>query len=518
MEDRALPTQPLSAAWLDWARRLDRGWLLACAQVLVAAGAWVLYWPTTATLLLKWEPSDSTTYGHGYLIAAISFWLLIRNRSRLQTVAPRPSLPAGILLVLVSLLWLVMLRSGIQAAHQLLLPVIMWLALLTAFGPGAAFKSLFAIGYLFFALPIWDAANGLLQSATVVAAEVMLRVTHVNAYVDGNFVHLAAGVFEIAGGCSGMHFFIVALALAALYGEISDDTLKVRIQLLALAAALAVVTNWIRVYIIILAGYLTDMQHYLVRVEHYKFGWVVFAVTMTVFFLIARRLPAADSEPAPGSPICVVKKLRVPVARGLLISLAALALVPAWNLLAPLKAAAPPSQDALLPRNPGRWLGPDPSIDGAWQPVFEGAHLSAKGDYIDDGRRLSLFTAVYLQQVQGRELVGYRNSIAGEGVTVISEARIDVPVPVIEAVIKSRAGTAVVRYFYVVGGAATNRGVVAEVSYGLQSLSAAALSRVIAVRAACLPDCQSARAALDDLLQAIDGFPLNLSDYGNGRS
>jgi len=53
-----------------------------------------------------------------------------------------------------------------------------------------------------------------------------------------NYVHIPSGTFEIAGGCSGLHFFIVALAISALYGELQRDSIKIRVALICLAALL----------------------------------------------------------------------------------------------------------------------------------------------------------------------------------------------------------------------------------------------------------------------------------------
>src|SRR5690606_42083039 len=211
--------------------------------------------------------------------------------------------------------------------------------------------------------------NALLQGGTVVAVDILLRVSGVAAYVYGNMVHLASGSFEIAGGCSWLHFFIVALAIATLYGGIHRDSLKVRLQLAALAIVVALLTNWLRVYAIIVAGYLTDMQHYLVRVEHYRFGWVVFAAMMIVFFLTARRMPSQGGESLreggerTGS---VGGHGLSPV--GLVAAIAALAVAPAWNVLAPLQASAA-SPDSAAPAIAG-WHGPDAIAlsESSWQP------------------------------------------------------------------------------------------------------------------------------------------------------
>ena len=57
-------------------------------------------------------------------------------------------------------------------------------------------------------------------------------------------------------------------------------------------AALALLANWLRVYTVIEAGYLTDMHHYLVSVSHYWFGWGVFALALVAFFWLSTWLPA----------------------------------------------------------------------------------------------------------------------------------------------------------------------------------------------------------------------------------
>lgn len=498
---KALATGPRA-----WSQALDRGWLIVAAELLIVCTAAALFWPTTLSLLVRWEPSSSTTYGHGYLIVVISLWLLVRNRDRLRALEPRPNLWAAALLVPLGFVWLVVLRAGVESAHQVLLPVFLWLAVCAALGPAIAWRSTFPIAYLFFGLPVWDLINGALQTGTVVAADFLLRLSHVNAYVEGNVVHLAAGVFEIAGGCSGLHFFIVAMALATLSGEINNDTRKVRVQLLALAAALALLTNWVRVYTIIMAGYLTDMQHYLVRVEHYKFGWVVFAVMMALYFLIARRFPVSDGA-VPAQQKQYTAESPRGVATGIAIALIAQMPASAWNMLVPLANAAAPRHGALLPRDPGRWQGPTPATGKAWQPVFVGADLTDFGEYTAAGRRVSMYTAIYLSQVQGRELTGYSNSIAGKGAAVVADGRRAGKVPMREMVMENHAGTSVVRYFYRVDATTHDHDTLAAVSYGLQSLTHAPLSRVVAVRAACASDCNAARAALDDFMSAVAALP-----------
>lgn len=484
-----------------------RPWLLLSMQFLLVLAGFALLWPTTHSLLLEWENTDETTYTHGYLIVLISFWLLLRGRGQLGLQKVSPSISACVLLAGASLAWLVAVRSGIQMGEHLLLPIMLWLALFSAMGKRVALLGAFALGYLYFAIPLWGSINELLQSATVVAVDLLLQFTGVPAYVQGNIVHLAAGTFQIAGGCSGLHFFIVALALAALYGEIHHDRLATRLQLLVLAVVLALVTNWVRVYAIILAGYLTDMQHYLVRVEHYRFGWVVFAVMMMGFFLIVRKLPATDREssrlPVDAEPL----SSRGVVLRGVALSLMALSIGPLWNAMVRARAAQVPAPGTLLPLNPGAWNGPSAANELRWNPVFAGADVQQGGEYRSSGRKVQAFMAAYARQEQGKELIRYDNSIVENEAEILTSSRLPSDGQTTELIVADAAGRqSVLWYSYRIDAMQTSSGIVAQLWYGVVSLAKRPVSSVVALRSPCEPDCESARSAIREFTRS-SGWP-----------
>src|SRR5690606_33862058 len=133
-------------------------------------------------------------------------------------------------------------------------------------------------------------------------------------------------------------------------------TLATRLKVIALADALALLSNWVRVYLIILAGYLTQMQHYLVSVDHYRFGWAVVAVVMVLFFVLARRFPVVESCAATSPQRAAESAALRPSAVAL--AFAALAVGPVWNSLAAATPAKLPAQDELLPAGAGTWSGP----------------------------------------------------------------------------------------------------------------------------------------------------------------
>lgn len=468
---------------------------VAALVVLLAAAVAALFWPTTQSLLVEWRDTDNLTYTHGYLIAAICCWLLVR--AGLAPNAPcKPDWRVALALVILSLCWLVAWRSGIELLHQVLFPVLGLGAVCAAIGVRSGSRFWFAFAYLYFAIPVWSVGNEILQTVTVVAVRVMLQVTSIPAYVVGNIVHVPAGAFEIAGGCSGLHFFVVAVAIAAIFGEIHRDSLRMRVLLLMLAAALAMVSNWVRVYTIIVAGHLTDMQHYLVRVDHYYFGWALFAVMMVVFFWLASRLPLQDRnmQTAP-DPQPAQTDARRGLMLGLAIAVAALSVGPAIGAMSPLTPAVT-APGPLLP-TVAQWSGPLPASD-AWSPSYPGSDRRQLGEYRSNGVAAVAFVAEYNEQRQGKELVGFDNSIL-HGLTAAASAResVDLPGgPANRLRIGEGRDETVVLYYYRIGPARIANPFIAQLRYGAATIFSNPASRIVAVRAA---SDASAGALLNDL-------------------
>src|SRR5882762_4636669 len=120
---------------------------LPLAVLLVIA--LLAYAPSTAALWDFW--AHHYLGGHGPLIGAISVWLILRSRQALAAASVQPS-PWGCAgLVLCSVGSVIFWRAGIQGLHVLLLPLILFFAVLAAFGSGVARVLAFPLGYLYFA-------------------------------------------------------------------------------------------------------------------------------------------------------------------------------------------------------------------------------------------------------------------------------------------------------------------------------------------------------------------------------
>lgn len=461
--------------------------------------ALLLLFPTILSFATIWSDTEAKTYTHGPLIAAICIWLLARRRRELAAAEVAPSYRMLLLVAALSCAWVVAYRAGIQLLHQLIVPVALGACVWAAFGRGTARQAAIPLAYLLFALPFWSVINGVLQALTVAANRILLRAFAIPAHVEGNLVHIPSGTFEIAGGCSGLHLLIVAAAIAVLYGELNRDTLRVRAGLVALAVAIAIVVNWVRVFTIIVAGHLTDMQHYLVKVDHYYYGWALFGVGMAVFFFFARRIPAAQGTRPSEHRTSWRPASLLRSAAG---TLAALAIGPVLLMAAGRNVADAQSSLALPPELAG-WIVAGTA--GGWSPRYPAADVAQSAAYVRATERVAVFSASYFSQSQGKELIGYDNSLTNPTDDWIARRRVqrgDLEINEIEVV--GRGGQrALIWYFYVIGERRFVSELSAQLYYGAASLFRPLLSQVVGLRTECGSSCESARESLDSMVDQL---------------
>lgn len=475
-------------------RELD--WHVGALPVLLlTALVVILYWPSVTALAEVWG-SDRGVYSQGYLIGAASLWILAL-RAHEARASLRPTPWAAPLVLVLGFVWLIGARSGIQTAEALLLPLILGAAILAVFGAAVARACLFPCALLLLAVPLWGPLNAPLQNITTPAAALILRALQVPTAVSGNLIHIRAGTFEIASACSGLGMLLVGLATAALYGEMQRQPWTRRVALLALAAALSIAANWVRVAGIILLAYYKGIHYPLVQ-NHYDFGWVVFALMLLAFFPLARRIASAPPVRPPPAPVNAV-----PAQRALLDTKGATALIlgallfgPMWNWIALARAAGPVT--AQLPADPpAGWLGPTPVADD-WAPLFPGADAQRSGLYTSGSLQVSVFTAAFAVQRHGKKLVGYGVEILAPDEAPVSQQSVAVgtaKLAEIEAA-KPDGHRALVWLRYTVGERHFTSAWRAQLGYGWASLSSAPASYIMLFRAPCAADCSAARSAL----------------------
>ncbi|MGH8201356.1 MAG: exosortase [Steroidobacteraceae bacterium] len=481
------------------ARTLGPLALVLCLWAAVA----LLYWPSSLELHRLWTDWPGETYTHGYLLLLLSLWLIVRDRERLALTPVRPEPLALIPLALMSVAWVWFWRAAIQELQLLLLPLILYAALRAACGRQLARAVAFPIGFLYFAMPLWGDINGIVQELSAKATGVLIWITGIPAFMEGDFVRLPAGWIEIAKSCSGLHELIVGLALAAIYGKLSGEPWRRRLQWLGLMGALSLMVNWVRIFTVVIAAYETDMGSSLVR-HHYWLGWWLFAFVFAAFLWWTGRvapsghaLSAAEvrnaSAPQSGSTIG-----RAAIA-------STLAVLAAMPVLAYGVGLASSQADVAVtiqwPAAPTGWAGPRAADTSEWQPHFVASSGQSLAAYADPaGSTVAAFVVAYRVQTQSAKLLGYRNDLLGgpRRMRQRSLRVVDSPAGPWQEIVAldSDGSRSLIWTRYRIGNRVFARPRSSQLWYGFAAIARPPLSSLTALRTLCVPDCKAARQRL----------------------
>ncbi len=465
-------------------------------------------WPALASLVAYWR--EIPDYEHGFLVAAVSaVWLGMRYKAfDAETADPRPwaLLPLAALLAL----WWIALRGISHMAFQLLVPPILWVAVFAAAGPRAARRAAAPIAYFYFAIPAWDYLLPILQHGTVWATETGMGAIGIHTKVVGNVVTIPEGTFVVQEDCSGKRYVLVALAFAGLLGPIHRLSAARQTLLFLLAAATAILANWIRVWFVVYAGHVTHMQHYWVRISHIALGNEIFVVLLGLNLLFAHGLARGDTKRRDDDAAAAMPT--GPAARRFPRSgwpWAPAALLAVSGLAVWADPAAPQAGPAHLGGPPiltGRWNGPLPAhVD--WQPDYPGAVDTLQVSYDGKDGPVEVYLNLFTNQTPDRKLIKYDNSILTpeEWIRTAGPRWQDAfagsfGATPLTVTARARSGERwVLAYGYVVAGHRSASALIAQLEAGAATLFEPAGSGVLAVAARCSgADCRTAHRAVRD--------------------
>ncbi|MES2664192.1 MAG: exosortase/archaeosortase family protein [Pseudomonadota bacterium] len=264
-----------------------------CVATIAITSSWIV-------LIEKWL-KDSEGYSHGSLILLISMWLTwksFRTPLTISTILHRilSRIPRAFwLFSLIGslLIWAVCFIVLLASIEMVFIPIIILCVLGASFGTLTLWRFLFPIGFLFFAIPIWNILIPILQSMAVWANQIILKATAIPAYIDGIHVTIPYGKFVIEDGCSGLRYLIISLTLATLYCGLYLQRWRSRWLLIGIAIGLSVFFNWIRILLVIYIGYYTKMQSSIVD-DHETFGWIIYTFMLIILLLLARWIENRD--------------------------------------------------------------------------------------------------------------------------------------------------------------------------------------------------------------------------------
>lgn len=471
---------------------LLRSWpALWLAVALLSAATWF----GAAGALASIHDSWTAIYGpfaHGYVILGLGLWLALRlwqrdPPKRFEVWWP----PLALLAAATAALW-AMEAAFLNSARQVLVPIIIWSAAATVLGKAVGRVLFWPLAFLYFALPQWWVINTPLQELTAEVANALVWLTGVPAYVEDNSFHLPAGIVEVANGCSGLNYLVVALALALFQGLSYIQSWRLRWRLLAAAAVVALLSNWLRVYGLILIGYATDMQHYLIRVDHLYFGWVLFLVCMWPVFVYAARLEHSEARPVVTTPLLTGEPTGAQIALSPWAVLACALLITGPVLLAGSGRDDAANANSLLPLPSSE--GDDlialaaPIEQTAWQ--VEGVGVEFGRWQIPRQTRAVHLSGDPVEVFAAQDAAGWRIESAGAAWTELSRASA-MPGAVSAVPLLARVGYRVAGTPLAAGGRRFKQALVLGALRGRRD------AEVWVLATPCLPDCGAARRRLD---------------------
>ena len=115
----------------------------------------VLYQQTILYLIGKWNQLEIGEYGHGYLVLAISAYLVFYNRLMLVALTPCPEYREIVAVVSARMLWLIAALVDIEMLQTVGLLLLVLSILWVLLGSQVTKILVFPVFYIGFAIPIW---------------------------------------------------------------------------------------------------------------------------------------------------------------------------------------------------------------------------------------------------------------------------------------------------------------------------------------------------------------------------
>lgn len=468
----------------------------------------VLYRDTTLYLAGLWSNWEDGGYSHGYLVVLISCYIIYSERRILVRMVPCPYVPALLAVATCGLIWSVAGMAAIQGVQTaVLLPLLMsvvWVVL----GTQVTLKLLLPLMFIGFAMPFWSPLLPLLQIITAESSFWLTRLYGIPAFMQDFTLHLPVGRLSIQEACSGLHYLLAGVTLGVFYAWLNYRRLWSGLLVVMTVAVAAILANVLRVFIIIVLAYRTDMQHPYVE-DHLSLGWYLFGALVFLLLLADLLFGRHAGGGSAGHVATPAKSCKYATTSRFIIFSVTAALIAAGPVMARWVAGQDRHtglQAMHLPEGTAGWQGPA-SANVSWQPVYSGA-ITRKGLYHKAGKGVHLFVGYYPRQSQGAELINELNSIGSHKAWQVVRAEIISPgqgqAEVIETEIKTlSAGKRLVWHRYRVAGHYTTNDYIAKYRQITGLLSGRMDAAVVAVATDVDNDMQAARAHLADFIYSM---------------
>ena len=415
LQDKMDLQYPLpSEANVDWRRDRRRAWRLSVGMAALGVVTLVgLFWDTVTSALELWW--GRSTYNYAFLILPISAYLVWRKRDDVRAETPSGSLWGVAVTAIFGFLWLICDLAQVNEGRHIAFVGMLQGILLACLG-WRIFKLLsFPFLYLWLLVPTGTVFLPLLQEIATYISSSIVGWFGIPVYVEGVFIEVPSGRYEVEPGCAGLNFILATAAIVPLYVYFFYRAAWKRLLAVVLALLLAIIMNGVRIAGIIALAHWSNRTLNIVD-DHLLYGWAFFALVLFAAGYAGSFF--ADSEP--GAPLSKASNLPFPRSiadiRRLAIagSLSLLAVVAVFVLGESVTAGAASRSfvSFRVPSELNGWRSLPWSAD--WSPAFSNADLQIRQSYARDGESVDLFVAYYARQAPGREMLAYDNRIVDQ--------------------------------------------------------------------------------------------------------
>ncbi|SLN69061.1 Transmembrane exosortase (Exosortase_EpsH) [Oceanibacterium hippocampi] len=390
-----------------------RLWLIAGAALAgLLAYLGFLYRDSVASLVNVWYGNE--TYNHGFLIIPISLYLVWDRRHLFRQYLPQPQPWLAILFPILGFGWLIAEVASAAIGQHLMLILMIQLALFGVFGPKVYRAFLFPFAYLLFMLPVGEFLVPHLQDFTARFSVVFLQMLNIPVYIDGVFITIPNGRFEVAEACAGIRFLIASIAFGFLYANLVYRSFGRRLIFVGLSFVVPVIANGFRAFGIIIIAHLSDNE-LAVGVDHLVYGWFFFAFVLILLIWIGMAF-REDNLPAPigERPAAVKPTMRDRRAGGSIVITVMLAGVlataaPAYALYIAGLGGSLATEAVPAPQSRSPWSVV--ARQSVWSPSFPGADAMLHRVYSNGERDVDLVIAYFARQRPGAEVISHHNRL-----------------------------------------------------------------------------------------------------------
>jgi exosortase len=370
---------------------------------------------------------NNHSYDLGYPTLAMCLFFSYQAYANKPAYRWTPPFTLVLLGLLLAIALYVLANTTIMQAPRLLAYILIAIFFIAAnVNSEQRLNQILAFSLLLYTIPAWGILTNLLQFLTVHATSFGLELTRIPAIIHGYYISLPGGTLEVEEGCSGLRYLVTTLLICHVFCLMNKPGIKGWILLFSAGTVMALIANWIRVYILSYVAYITDLQHPWIE-DHNSLGWAVYSLIYIPLYFIAGPIMASAKS---GSEFSFINASnysdKKPALLTLLITLTALAtphvmsIVKAGSHIEDISFSYP-ENIGLCYLNPAQATTLPPHYVGFSQ-IFSASYDCTEG-------KLESHYLVYKKQVQGKELINIFNTLLDEkDWRSIRATQIDAPV------------------------------------------------------------------------------------------